>query len=266
MENPFTNPFPGMNPYLETRGLWPEVHNSLIAAMKSFLRQRLPFKYSVIMEERVAIGQNPAEEPPARYARPDLTISSQEAPRISGAHPDSEDTRAVTVVLPEIYTVREWFIEIREQSRGKPVTILEVLSPTNKNPGAGREQYLDKRQRILESATHMVEIDLVRVGRPMPLEGYDGDAPYRNLVSRWQDRPAAALYPFRLQSVIPDITVPLLDDDAEPTLPLGEMVHDLYLQDYYCNYVDYGADPAGPLSDNDREWLDKILREQGFRS
>ncbi len=266
MENPFINPFPGMNPYLETRGLWPEVHNSLIAAMKSFLRRRLPFKYSVIMEERIAIGQNPPEEPPARYARPDLTISSREAPRTGGANTDREDTRAVTVVLPEIYTVREWFIEIREQRREKPVTILEVLSPTNKNPGAGREQYLDKRQRILESATHMVEIDLVRVGRPMPLAGYDGDAPYRNLVSRCQDRPSATLYPFSLRSPIPNVTVPLLDDDEEPIIELGEMVHDLYLQDYYCNYVDYGEDPAGPLSDNDREWLDKSLHEQGFRS
>ena len=266
MENPFTNPFPGMNPYLESRRLWPEVHNKIIGEIHRYLRGRLPFKYSVIMEERVAIGQNPPEEPPARYARPDLTISSQEVPRISGAHNDSEDTRAVTVVLPETYTVREWFIEIREQSRGKPVTILEVLSPTNKNPGAGRAQYLDKRQRILESVTHLIEIDLVRVGRPIPLEGYDGDAPYRNLVSRWQDRPSATLYPFSLRSPIPNVTVPLLDDDEEPIIELGEMVHDLYLQDYYCNYVDYGADPAGPLSNNDREWLDKILREQGFRS
>ena len=264
MGSQFTNPFPGMNPYLETRGLWPEVHNKIIAAIHRCLRGRLPFKYSVIMEERVAIGQNPAEEPPARYARPDTTISG------SGVHQEPSDYElgagAVTVVLPETYTVREWFIRISEQSREDPVTVLEVLSPTNKNPGPGREQYLDKRKRILESATHFIEIDLVRVGRPMPVEGYDGDAPYRTLISRWQLRPSAELYPFGLRSSIPSFTVPLLDGDTEPEVPLGEIVKEIYSLDYYVNYMGYHDDPAGPLSDSDRKWLDQTLQEKGLRS
>ena len=56
MENPFANPFPGMNPYLESRRLWPEVHNKLIGEMHRFLRRTLPFRYTVIMDERVGIG------------------------------------------------------------------------------------------------------------------------------------------------------------------------------------------------------------------
>ena len=56
LENPFDNPFPGMNPYLESRRLWREVHNKLIAVMHSYLRRRLPFRYSVVMEERLGIG------------------------------------------------------------------------------------------------------------------------------------------------------------------------------------------------------------------
>ena len=36
MENPFANPFPGMNPYLESRRLWPEVHNNIIHEMHRF--------------------------------------------------------------------------------------------------------------------------------------------------------------------------------------------------------------------------------------
>ena len=75
--NPFPiNPFPGMNPYLETLDLWPDVHNRLIGAISSFLRRSLPIRYSVVTEERVVIGHNPPEEPRRRYAIPDVAISS----------------------------------------------------------------------------------------------------------------------------------------------------------------------------------------------
>ena len=73
-ENPFANPFPGMNPYLESKRLWPEVHNNIIHEMFRFLRRNLPFRYTVIMDERVGIGNDPSKDPPARYAEPDLSI------------------------------------------------------------------------------------------------------------------------------------------------------------------------------------------------
>lgn len=217
----------------------------------------------MVTEERVVIGHHPPEEPRRRYAIPDIAISS-DATHPSGASAEI-DHQAVTVLIPEAYWTRERFLTIREQSRGNAVTILELLSPTNKFPGSGRREYLDKRLRILESRTHLVEVDLIRVGDPLPVEGYDGDAPYRILVSRSELRPAAELYPFRLQANIPDIVVPLLAGEDEPTLRLGEMVNDLYLQDYYGRLLDYDDDPAGPLSDDDRAWLDRVLREPGLR-
>ena len=272
LENPYSNPFPGMNPYLESPRLWPEVHNKLIAAMHRYLRRRLPFRYSVIMEERLGIGINPPDEPPIRYIRPDLAVTGAGtigAP--SGGAAPALDGGAVAVLLPARETVSEWFISIATAAAGdgnEPVTILEILSPSNKRAGAGRNQYLDKRSSVIESAVHLVEIDLVRQGAPMSYQGYDDydtDAPYRHLVSRWPTRPWAALYPFGLQSAIPDVAVPLLEGDAEPKIPLGALLDDLYREDYYANYVDYGSDPAGPLSDGDRLWLDGLLRAKGLR-
>ena len=73
-ENPYSNPFPGMNPYLEAPRLWAEVHNKIIAEMHRYLRRRLPFRYSVIMEERLGIGVNAPDEPPVRYIVPDLAV------------------------------------------------------------------------------------------------------------------------------------------------------------------------------------------------
>ncbi len=48
-------PFPGMDPYLEQRVLWPNVHNSLIAALRDYLAPRLRPRYFVAIEERTYI-------------------------------------------------------------------------------------------------------------------------------------------------------------------------------------------------------------------
>ena len=64
------------------------------------------------------------------------------------------------------------------------VTIVEVLSPANKRAGRGRDAYLQKRERVLGSSTHLVEIDLLRTGEPMPMAGALRDLDYRIVVSR----------------------------------------------------------------------------------
>ena len=264
-ENPFANPFPGMNPYLESRRLWREVHNKIITEMHRYLRRTLPFRYTVIMDERVPVGNDPSRDAPARYGAPDLSIRSRGVrERPVAAH---QTEGLVTARLPlDDETSPEMFITIGERGQEDPVTIVELLSPSNKiTSGHGRSQYLDKRQRVIFSDTHLVEIDLIRRGPPMPVEGYDGDAPYRHLISRWQTRPEVDLYPFHLQSCIPDVPVPLLGEDADVVVPLGALVDDMYEQDYYANYADYGHDPEGPLSDDDREWIDRMLREKGLR-
>lgn len=266
MENPFANPFPGMNPYLESRRLWPEVHNKIITEMHRFLRRTLPFQYTVIMDERVPVGNDPSRDAPARYPKPDLTIRGDGVRERAVAAYQTEGR--VTARLPlDDETAREMFITIGERSQEDPVTIVELLSPSNKiTSGHGRSQYLDKRQRVIFSPIHLVEIDLIRRGPPMPVEGYDGDAPYRHLISRWQTRPEVDLYPFRLQTPIPDVPVPLLGEDADAVVPLGALVDDMYEQDYYANYADYSSDPEGPLSDDDRQWIDMLLREKGLRT
>ena len=264
MENPFANPFPGMNPCLESKWLWREVHNKIITEMHRFLRRTLPFRYTVIMEERVPIGNDPSRDAPARYGAPDLSIRGGVRERAVAAY---QAEGRVTARLPlDDETFPEMFITIGAREHEDQVTIVELLSPSTKSlSGHGRSQYLDKRERVIFSPTHLVEIDLIRRGRPMPVEGYDGDAPYRHLTSRWQTRPEVDLYPFRLQTPIPDVPVPLLEDDEDAVVPLGSLVDDMYEQDYYSNYADYSGDPEGPLSDDDREWIDRMLREKGLR-
>ena len=133
------------------------------------------------------------------------------------------------VEVPVTDHVDEWYLEVREAAGGKLVTVIEVLSPTNKLRQPGRKQYLRKREKIFDSRTSLVEIDLLRAGKLMPIEipsPVEGD--YRILVSRGKSRPRARLYVFGLRQPIPEIPIPLLPRDAEPTLDLNSVLHDLY--------------------------------------
>ena len=50
------SPFPGMDPYLEEPGLWPDVHHELISETRALLNTILRPKYYVRIEQRVYIS------------------------------------------------------------------------------------------------------------------------------------------------------------------------------------------------------------------
>jgi Protein of unknown function (DUF4058) len=83
---------------------------------------------------------------------------------------------------------KEGYLEIRKAGSHQVVTVIEVLSPANK-VGEGRLKYDEKRQNVLASRSHLVEIDLLRRGRPMDFSGAAAPTHYRILVSRRQQRP-----------------------------------------------------------------------------
>ena len=164
------------------------------------------------------------------------------------------------VEVPVIDHVDEWYLEVRETKGGKLVTVIEVLSPTNKLRQPGRKQYLRKREKILESRTSLVEIDLLRAGRPMPLEvASPVEGAYRILVSRGKSRPRARLYVFGVRQPIPAIPIPLLPRDAEPALDLNSVLHDLYNRARFDLRLDYTAPAPPPLTDDDVTWGRDIL-------
>ena len=52
-------PFPGMNPYLEQPGLWPQVHHRLIVAMADAITPQMAPNYRVSIEERIYTTTDP---------------------------------------------------------------------------------------------------------------------------------------------------------------------------------------------------------------
>jgi hypothetical protein len=80
------NPFPGMNPYLEDRALWNDVHHSVITYIRNALQPQIRPRYIAAIEERVYL------EFAARDIIPDVAVLRRKPP-----YPD----KGVTVLEPE---------------------------------------------------------------------------------------------------------------------------------------------------------------------
>ena len=259
------SPFPGMNPYLENPVLWSEVHNLLIVAIFDTLNPQLRPKYRAAIEQRVY--QTSGEDSllvgiPDVAVRRSQTALNWEEQNIAVAAPPLQAMK-VTIPMPE--TIRESYLEVREVATREVVTVIEVISPKNKRSGEGRKAYEKKRHPVLGSLTNLVEIDLLRDGKPMPILNNNIKSDYRLLVSRGERRPKADLYAFNLQNVIPEFGLPLQLEDVEPIVNLQILLTELYDRASYDLVLDYSIDPVPPLSETDAAWSNALLQEQGLR-
>lgn len=228
------SPFPGMNPYLELPELWSEFHSRMIVAIADELDHLLSRRYRVAVEKRVYLSQ--AEEQ-VLIGIPDVAITGSP---LSASLPSNllAVVEPLTVELPPLEEVQERYLEIREVRTGTVITVLELLSPKNKRSGEGRNAYLQKRQQVLSSITHLIEIDLLRGGERMPIKGI-AQSLYRILVSRSSQRPQAQLYGFGLRQPIPAFPIPLQSDEPEPLLDLQPLLHQVYDRARFELAIDY---------------------------
>ena len=240
------SPFPGMDPYLEHPSLWPDVHNSLIVALAHDLAQRIaPRCYTRIQERTHEI----------ELAVPSFNRAIDEV----ALAPKGTDGFGTTVENVFVDVIDESYLEIHETVTKRVVTVVELLSPGNKLHAKGRAEYEEKRADILSSRTNLIEIDLLRAGRPMPLGGRPIESDYRILVSRAATRPRAHLYPFNLRDAIPVFTLPLLPNDEEPEVELGRILHALYERARYDLSLDYAQPPVPPIHEDDVEWARELI-------
>ena len=257
------SPFPGMNPYLEHRDFWPETHQWLINAIVELLASQLAPKYAVSFNKEVYLT-TPEKE--LSVGLPDVVVQR----KLNTKHTSSNVAVAVAaepakVTIPMPVEVTHNYLEIREVTSKRVVTAIEILSPVNKRSGPGREKYQRKRQRIFGSLTHLVEIDLLRSGKPMSLVAGEMKTDYRILVSRSDTRPTADMYAFNVRDSIPLFPVPLQSGDAEPVVNLKDLLDIVYDRARYDVRVDYSVEPVPRLSDGDGAWADGLLKQLGLR-
>lgn len=262
-----SSPFPGMNPYLESPNRWPTVHNRLIVGLADFLTPLLLPKYQVDIDKRVydVTGLNSL-----LIGRPDVTVQksgNRHPPLTSDNSPNLAviAKAPVRVAVPMQEEVREAYLEVKEVATQQVVVAIEILSPSNKR-GDGRNKYLEKRQQVFNSQTHLVEIDLLSQGEPLPLAEGVVESRYRILVSRSPTRPIADLYPFNLPEQIPIFPLPLRPEDEELSIDLQSLLHQVYKRSGYDYFIDYQQDVSLPFSDEELLWIDTVLKEKGWRT
>ncbi len=238
-EHTMSRRYVGVDPYIE-RQLWSDFHHNMIITLQAMLLPQLLPKYSAQVEERVYVEHNPPNGV-RRVWRPDVSIvkEPEESPS-----PFPEGSLAVaepivlTTPLPE--EQREPYIAILALPERQLVTIIEVLSPSNKRPNSdGRREYLAKRQQILQSAVHLVEIDLLLQGERLPTVEPLPEADFYVFVSRGNARPAVEVYRWKLNQPLPTIRVPLLTEDPDLLLNLQEAYEQTFARACYDMRLDY---------------------------
>jgi hypothetical protein len=255
--------FPGMDPYLENPQRWTGFHAALIVYIRDQLRPLLHPRYVAAVEDRVFV------EGPDREIRPDVWVERAERPagRAATAVAEVETPLIVKAPGPEVH---ESYIEILDLASGqKVVTVIEVLSPTNKFPGPGRDSYLEKQHEVLWSTAHLVEIDLLRVGPhvlavPQWLAAAQGPYDYLVCVNRAaRPRQQYELYPRRLREPLPRFGIPLANGDPDVPLDLQAAIAQTYDCGDYRYRINYSRPCEPPLMPEDQEWAIALVRQQG---
>jgi hypothetical protein len=250
MEVMMDNPFPGMNPYLEQPDLWHQVHNRLIVAIADDLTPKIVPQYRVSIEERIYTSVDDS----FLVGIADVAVNNRHTGNLVTMEPQTT-SQPQLVQLPMPIEVTERYLEIRAGQ--EVICVIEVLSPKNKRAGEGRTAYESKRQRILMSATHLVEIDLLRTGEPITILG-NVKPGYGVLVSRSYQRPQASLYSVTLPERLPTFPIPLRAGQPEPTIDLQQLLNDLYQRARLDLAIDYNQPLKPPLAVEEQQWLEKL--------
>jgi hypothetical protein len=244
-----------MDPYLEDPGRWRGVQTGLIAAIRADLNRRIRPRF--VADADTSVYLIAADE--RRWVFPDVFVI--EARQAVGAGTGSRIAAPVQVLIDGPETLSQPHVVIRDSASLEVVTILEVLSPINKAPAGSRARsdFLRKRDEVLSSRTHWVEIDLLRAGERPPEVRGAGD--FYALVKR-AGTLVADVWPISLRDRLPTIGVPLRDNADDAPLDLQAVLDRVWTEGGYADLIDYdGPVPPSALDAADARWAaDQVRR------
>jgi Protein of unknown function (DUF4058) len=256
------SPFPGMDPFLEISGDWRDFHARFLNGCADALAEQLPENYVARIEEQFQILEFPEETEERRL--PDVSISPTSPSRgvsQAVAAPPTLEPELIPLVTTIVEEVKDRWIEIRRRPDWTPVTMIELLSPTNKS-GQGHSDYLYKRVTLITRTIRLLELDLLIAGRRLPM-GRPLRGIYHALVSRADRRPISELFSWSIRDPLPTIPVPLLPPDLDISLDLSAMFATVYRRGQYERSIDYSAPLDLPLSAKERAWAQKRAGTHG---
>jgi hypothetical protein len=256
-----------MDPYLEQ--FWGDVHHRLITYASDALQKQLPGDLRARVDERVFVEPT---EGRTRNIAPDVRVVERGRRQEPGLRASNGIAVAEPLVvhLEQDEPVRQGFIEIIDIKSGRRVvTVIEILSPSNKLAGPGRDLYLKKQEELRAGGVSLVEINLNRTGKHVLTVPFDRipdghRKPYAACVRRGWNPLEIEYYPIPLRERLPAIAIPLRRDDPDVPLDLQALLDQCYEAAGYDD-IDYGEEPDPPLTPDDARWADALLRERGLR-
>ena len=252
-------PFPGMDPYLELQH-WSDFSPKFLTELSNQLLRTVLPKYEVRLEEYVMVSQ---DDETLHAVRPDVAVITTDAWTSSGtgtAVAVEEDT-AVELAYPDLEPEMQRHLKLVHRSSGQVVTVIELLSPSNKKAGEkGLDAYLNKRTEFLYSHCNIVELDLLRGGRRLPMVGRLPRGDYFAFVGRVGRKPMCHVQGWSWRAPLPTISIPLLPEDAEVPLNLQEIFRATYDASLYDRRLPYKLPLVPPLSPADTAWTTELLQ------
>ena len=255
------SPFPGMDPYLESRELCPDVHDNLINVIREQLNPNLIPKYLAELQTQIVIDRIIDDSVERRGALPDVGVTQTREGEATYEAATAAKPSPVQSRLPVPVPTRLVSIHILRRADKRLVTVIEVLSPVNKRRGAGRDEYLEKRASYLSSGIHLVEIDLLRNWPRMPFDEPLPDSDYLIMVANAYNYPACDVWPISVQQALPEVPIPLIRPDPPVELDLGQALSTAYDRARYDLRADYSKPPPWPLSEPKAEWARNVIQK-----
>jgi hypothetical protein len=243
-----------MNPYLEQSDVCQDFHNRYVSALGDALAALVRPRFFVKIEEHLFVHDE-RDESPEYTGNADVSVASEDPPENGSGVSVLTSPVRVKVLVPELE--RQPYLEIRDRQDRSIVAVVELLSPSNKKPGALRRQFLYKRSQVLCSWASYVEIDLLGGGLRVPFEPQP-TSEYSVIVSRYEERPSVGLWPIGLREALPTIPVPLPGPVDHVKLDLQEVFHVVFDRAYYKDHI-YGGKPMPSLSPADAAWAAGLI-------
>ena len=258
------SPFPGMDPYVETR--WQTFHASMINSVMSGLNEHLPGDLQAQIEEQVRVEEVAGNE--VRGYHPDVAVvdlgpAASTAGERSAAVADEQEI--VVRYLRSPLVIRSILIT----GGNRVITAVELLSPWNKLGGRLNRDYRRKVRGYEEADTNWIEIDLLRNSRDrLPVRWTAVPADRRStyaVVTFRATQDTVTVRPILLRQRLPTVRVPLREGEAEVPLDLQVAFERTYA-DARFRSLDYTRPPDPPLSDADAAWAAELLRHRAAPS
>lgn len=256
------SPFPGMNPYLEDEEFAREFHHSLSSVIQEQLIPHLRPKYRATVESTI-VYEDVTGGTQHHYMWPDVSVLSE--PARAGRPTESQTVidppTLVQPIAPDI-EVKLLAVQIYTTQHKQLVTSIEILSRANKvQTGKAYRQYLRKRKRLLNSAAHVMELDLLRAGPRVILGHKRPKAAYFATLSRAKEPRQVEIWAMPLGQPLPILPVPLLSPDPDVPLDLNRAIDTVYDRGGYDYVIDYRQPPPPPLSEAEQKVVEEIRQQ-----